>query len=234
MADERRTIVRREVRSPRAAAIAGIIYSCLMITGMILTTSITRSNLEDITREQLDSWSNSTSLVITLIPFAGIAFLWFTGVIRERMGDLEDRFLSTIFFGSGIILVVLLFMWGAVFGAVMVARTLTGAGLTDTDIYIFGFALMNEIIGNYALRISGVYMTAIGTLWTRTGVMPRWITILTFILALGFLVAANRIREARFIFPLWVFVVSLYILVQNYRRTHDQVIDPISALDDTT
>jgi L-asparagine transporter-like permease len=80
---------------------------------------------------------------------------------------------------------------------------------------------MNRIIGNYALRMAGVYMTAIATLWTRTGHMPRWLTIVTYVLALGFLLAAPRIRELRFIFPVWVFVVSVYILVLNYRRTHD-------------
>jgi hypothetical protein len=93
--------------------------------------------------------------------------------------------------------------------------------LADGFVYVFGFALMNEIIGNYALRMAGVYMTAIGTLWTRTGLMPRWLTIVTYILALGFLVAAERIREARFIFPAWVFVVSVYVLVLNYRLTQD-------------
>jgi MFS family permease len=157
-----------------------------------------------------------------LVPFAGIAFLWFTGVIRDRLGDREDRFFATIFFGSGIIMVVLFFFWGAVLGAIMGTRAWAAVGLADGFVYVFGFALMNEIIGNYALRMAGVYMTAIGTLWTRTGLMPRWLTIVTYILALGFLVAAERIREARFIFPAWVFVVSVYILILNYRRTHDQ------------
>ena len=222
MAEDRLSLVRRRIRSPRSAAFAGIGYSILMITGMILTASITRVGLEDITLELLESWSRKASLVIILVPYAGIAFLWFTGVIRDQLGELEDRFFATLFYGSGIIQVVLLFIWGAIFGAVMVARAMTAVGLVDSDIYIFGFALMNEIIGNYALRMAGVYMTAINSLWSKTGLMPRWLTIITYVLALGFLVAAERIREARFIFPVWVFVVSVYILILNYRSTHDQ------------
>jgi uncharacterized membrane protein YbjE (DUF340 family) len=222
MAEKTEHVFRREVRSPRAAAIAGIAYSVMMITGMILIASIARVRLEDITLELLESWSRKASLIILLVPFAGIAFLWFTGVIRDRLGEHEDRFFATLFYGSGIIQVVMLFIWGAIFGAVMIARTMTAAGLIDNAIYIFSFALMNEIIGNYALRMSGVYMTAIATLWTRTGVMPRWFSILTYILAMGFLVAAERFREARFIFPAWVFVVSVYVLIQNYRRTHEE------------
>ena len=214
--------VRSEIRSPRSAALAGIVYSILMITGMLLLASVITVKLEDITPELLASWSKKASLIILLVPFAGIAFLWFTGVIRDRLGEFEDRFFATIFYGSGIIQVVLLFMWGAIFGAVMAARALSAMGLIDNQIYIFGFALMNEIIGNYALRMSGVYMITINSLWSKTGLMPRWLTISTYILAIGFLVAAERIREARFLFPIWVFVVSVYILILNFRRTHRQ------------
>ncbi len=220
--------VRRDIRSPRSAAFAGIIYSILMITGMILTASIARVRLEDITPELLESWSRKASLIIIMVPFAGIAFLWFTGVVRDLLGELEDRFFATIFYGSGIIQVVLLFIWGAIFGAIMATRSLMVVESRDARMYLFGFALMNEIIGNYALRMAGVYMTAINSLWSKTGLMPRWMTIITYILAFGFLLAAERFREARFIFPLWIFLVSVYILILNYRRTHDQVdaVDP--------
>lgn len=99
----------------------------------------------------------------------------------------------------------------------MAARAMTVVGLIDNHVYIFGFALMNEIIGNYALRMAGVYMTAINSLWSKTGLMPRWLTITTYILAMGFLLAAERFREARFIFPIWVFGISVYILVLTFR-----------------
>jgi hypothetical protein len=215
-------LVRPELRSPRAAAIAGIAYALLTITGMILTRHVAMVMPQDVTREWLDSWSGTAALVLTLTPFAGISFLWFTGVVRDWLGDREDRLFATIFFGSGVIQVVLLFLWSAIFGAMMGTRALAAVGLADDAVYVFGFALMNEILANHALRMSGLYMTAIGTLWLRTGRMPRWLIILTYVLALGFLVAAPRFREARFVFPGWVLVVSVYILVLNYRRTHDQ------------
>jgi hypothetical protein len=222
MVENNEPLVRPELRSPRAAAIAGIAYSLLMITGMILTTRVAMVKPQDVTREWLETWSSTASLVLALTPFAGIAFLWFTGVVRDWLGDREDRLFATIFLGSGIIQVLLLFLWNAIFGAMMGTQAIAAVGLVDDAVYVFGFALMNEIIGNHALRMAGLYMTAIGSLWLRTGAMPRWLTILTFILALGFLVAAPRFREARFAFPAWVLVVSIYILILNYRRTQDQ------------
>jgi hypothetical protein len=104
--------------------------------------------------------------------------------------------------------------------------------LVGNGVYIFGFTMVNEIIGNYAVRMAGVYMTSIGTLWTRTGVMPRWLSIITFVVALGFLFFASRIRQARFIFPAWVLLVSVYILVLNYRRSHHQEVENGLFLDD--
>lgn len=214
--------VQLDIRSPRAAAFAGIGYAILMITGMLLLASIVRIRLEDITLELLDTWSRRVSLIILLVPFAGIAFLWFTGVIRDLLGEREDRFFATLFYGSGIIQVVLLFIWGAIFAAIMATKTMMATESIDAPVYLFGFALMNEIIGNYALRMAGIYMTAISSLWLKTGLMPRWLTVITYLLAFGFLLAAERFREARFIFPVWVFVVSVYILILNFRRKNEQ------------
>ena len=222
MIEDRMRLVRREVRSPPSAAIAGIVYSILMSTGMILTSSLALLNPEDITRDNMEVLAATAPFVLTMIPFAGIAFLWFTGVIRDLLGEREDRFFSTIFFGSGIIQVVLLFIWGAIFGTLMAAINRFTVQLADNNVYALFIALMNEIVGNFGLRMAGVYMLAIGTLWTRTKLMPRWLTTITYILALGFLLAAGKIREARFIFPVWVFVVSVYVLILNYRRIQEK------------
>lgn len=205
-------LVRQELKSPRAAAVAGILFSLLMMTIMLLSRIMAGVAPEAITGAELEAWSGTISLILTLTPFAGITFLWFTGVIRDWLGPNEDRFFATIFFGSGVIFVLLLYIWAAVFGAMMSARA-----LLNDDLYIFGFALMGQIIGNYALRMAGVFMLSIASLWHRTGHAARWLVIVTYLLALGFLLAANQFREARFIFPVWVFVVSLRILIMNYR-----------------
>ena len=210
-------IIRRELRSPSAAAIAGIIFSILMIAIMFLSTSMVGVAPEEITRAWLEGESDIVKLILIMTPFAGIMFLWFTGVIRDRLGHNEDRFFATIFLGSGIIFVLLLFIWTAVLGAMMSA-----APLLD-DVYVFGFALMRQLIGNHAARMAGVFMLSIATLWNRTGHVPRWLFIITYLLALSFLIAGNQITEARFIFPAWVLVVSLRILILNHRGRGDEL-----------
>ena len=60
----------------------------------------------------LKTSSNTVALALNLVPFAGIpnmenaaeaAFLWLIGVLRDRLGELEDRFFATVFLGSGLL-----------------------------------------------------------------------------------------------------------------------------------
>lgn len=216
--DEENVIqIQERIRSPRSAALAGILFSGLMIAAMLLITGITQVSPSEINTDWLETKANSVSLALRLVPFAGIAFFWFTGVIRDNIGDREDRFFATVFLGSGIAFVVLLFVWAAITGAVFGSFSLAADLFSDNDFYIFGFLFMNEILGNYILRIAGVYMFSIGTIWTRAAVTPRWLTILTYLLALVFLFFAGSIREARFVFPAWVFLTSVYILITDRR-----------------
>ena len=215
-------MVPRQVRSPRSAAIAGIVFSCLIAASMILLYSNVLASPADVGGEWLESWSGAATVVLVLVPFAGIAFLWFTGVIRDLVGDREDRFFATVFFGSGIILVVMMYTWAAAVGAVLGTFAATAHMSVDYDVYVFGLTFMDQIIGSYFLRMAAVYMLSISSLWTRAKIVPRWLTIVSYIVGLGFLLFASALREARFLFPTWVLLVSIYILVRNYRRTHDK------------
>jgi hypothetical protein len=215
MADQDFSQIRKSVRSPRSAALAGIIFSILLVISMVLITGIGQPSPDELNREWLESRINNTTLALGLIPFAGIAFFWFTGVIRDHIGDREDRFFATVFLGSGISFVVLMFVWAAVIGAVFATYAMASNLVADNDIYIFGFMFMNEILGNYILRIAGVYMLSIASIWTRGEVVPRWLTIITYLVAIAYLFFAGSIREARFIFPGWVFLTSVFILITN-------------------
>ena len=84
-------LIRARLKTPRAAAVAGVLFSVLLITGLLLLRlSVPADPLE------AGAWlkinANTVALALNLVPFAGIAFLWFIGVLRDRLGELEDRF----------------------------------------------------------------------------------------------------------------------------------------------
>lgn len=215
---ERGLLAQAPVRSPRSAAVAGIVFSILIGISMFLLSSVAEAPLRDVNGDLLEANAEAVRWAIRLIPFAGIAFLWFTGVIRDHLGEKEDRFFSTIFLGSGILFVAMLFVETAVIGALFASYALAADLLVDNDIFIFGAALMTQVLGNFTLRMAGVYMLSIASLWTRSRVMPRWANLLTFILAIGILFFSSSFRGARFLFPAWVFAVSVYIFIANRRR----------------
>src|ERR1700756_4099381 len=106
------------LRTPRAAAVAGIIFSVLLITALILLR-ISAPPSPGVAGIWLTDSAHRTAVAVglNLVPFAGIAFLWFIGVIRDRIGDREDRFFATVFLGSGLLFVAMLFVAAAVAGA---------------------------------------------------------------------------------------------------------------------
>ena len=187
-------LVRREVRSPRSAALAGILFSLLIGASMILLRTGAIVDPTEIDGEWLDAQSSAAAVVLVLIPFAGIAFLWFTGVMRDLVGELEDKFFATVFLGSGIILVVMMFVWASAFGAMFATYQVVAGTLNDYDVFFYGTVFANQIISNYFLRMASVYMLSIGSLWTRTKVVPRWLTIVTYIVAVPFLLFAGGLK----------------------------------------
>lgn len=78
--------------------------------------------------------------------------------------------------------------------------------------------LMYQTSNIYALRMSAVFMISLGTIWLRTGTMPRWLAFVTYALALFLLLSISLSPWFTLIFPAWVLVISIYILVGNLRN----------------
>ena len=88
-------LTRARLKTPRAAAIAGIVFSVLLMTSLVLVRlSVPADPLEG---AWLSTRLDTVALALNMVPFAGIAFLWFIGVLRDRLGELEDRFCYRVF-----------------------------------------------------------------------------------------------------------------------------------------
>ena len=202
----------RPLRTPGAASIAGIIFSVLLSTILILDRVFIQIDSSEV---WLETGTKAVSLALALVPFAGIAFLWFIGVVRDHLGYLEDQFFSTIYFGSGLLFLAMLFVWAAIAGSILTGFDPGAETLIDPTTYAFGRMFMDEIISVYALRMAGVFVASLGMVWNSTGAMPRWLALITFVVALGLLVGVGFISFfwwVRLSFPAWVFLVSIYIL----------------------
>src|SRR5215831_464462 len=125
--------------APRAAAIAGVVFSVLLILGLgLIRLSVPADPSQPGTWVKDPDRRNAVRLALNLFPFAGIAFLWFMGVLRNRLGAWEDQFLATAFLGSGLLFVVSLFCAAALAGGLLEAISDGRVVLPDSESYYFG------------------------------------------------------------------------------------------------
>ena len=153
-----------------------------------------------------------------VIPFAGIAFLWFIGVLRDRLGELEDRFFATVFLGSGLLFLAMLFASAAMAGGIIIAYAAKPAELLGSPTFTFARATTYEIMNLYAVKMAAVFMISTSTLAIHTGIIARWIAFLGYAFALFLLLSGRYIEWILMLFPLWVLLASIYILIDNLRR----------------
>jgi hypothetical protein len=211
------TLTRAQLRTPKAAAVAGIIFSVLLIAALVLLrTSVPADPTEE--GAWLTTNAKIVGLALNLIPFAGVAFLWFIGVLRDRLGRDEDRFFATIFLGSGLLFLAMLFVAAATAGAMIVAFANQPDKLAGSVAFHLGRAVAYIIMNIYAMKMAGVFIVTTSTLALYSGFTPRWFAVLSYGLALLLLLGGTYVSEVLAVFPLWVFLISVYILIDNSRR----------------
>ena len=216
MPDAQLNLTNQKLKTPRAAALAGILFAALFGTSIaLIRLSIPVDPTE--AGDWLKDKAGVVALALSLLPFAGVAFLWFMGVVRDRMGHLEDQFFSTIFFGSGLLFLAMTFVSAALVGGILATYAVEHERLMDSGVYRLVRTVIFRIIIIYAIRMAGVFMISLGTIWVRTGLMPRWLAFLTYALASVLLLSIGSVPFVMLIFPAWVCMVSVYILVTNLR-----------------
>jgi hypothetical protein len=209
--------LRWKLKTPRAAAVAGILFSSLTIGSHLLIRSSVPANPFAPSGELL-SHSGSLLLALNLIPFAGISFLWFIGVFRDHLGEYEDRLFATVFFGSGLLYVAMLFASAALAGGLLTEMSRDGANLVRSGSYTLGRAEIRQITIVYGIRMAGVFIITASTIALRTRVMPRWLALLGYMAALVLLLGVGAWDWTPLLFPSWVFIISIWILTQRFRR----------------
>ncbi|HEY6747230.1 MAG TPA: hypothetical protein VI357_16115 [Mycobacteriales bacterium] len=204
----------RRLTTPRAAAWAGVLFAVLFGLSLVLMRlSIPADPFAE--PNWLTEGSGRLRWAMTLMPLSGIAFLWFVGVVRDRLGQYEDRFLASVFLGSGLLFLAMAFASTAIAGGILVSASDAGQAY-DPTLLRFARATMLQVSNVYALRMAAAFMISLATIWLRTGLMPRWLAGLTYALALVLLVVTTLSLWTTLVFPAWVLLVSVLFLVRSF------------------
>lgn len=212
--------------TPRAAALAGVVFALLFGAALILIRTSLPEGAEP-GSQWIEGGSNRLQVAAVLMPFAGIAFLWFIGVIRDGFGRYEDKFFSTVFLGSGLLFLAMMFVAAGV-----------GAGLESmsghtaesvSGVALLGQTVLLSISKTYALRMAAVFMMSLATIWLRTGLMPRPLVYVTYLVAVALIAAAEVSMWLVLTFPAWVLVVSALIYSRELTPTPPAAPSPDTA-----
>jgi hypothetical protein len=204
------------VTAPRAGAVAGILFAVLFGVSIVLIRLSVLAGSADVSAWTASTLSRAT-LALRLLPFACIFFLWFVGVIRDRLGAAEDKFFATVTLGSALVFVALTLASSAIAGGLFASYRSGGTEALPPGVYPFVRSVADQAFNGYAVKMAGVFMLSLATLWRSTRVMPRPASWITYLLALGMLITFSRSLWMLLVFPTWVLLVSVYILITNLR-----------------
>jgi hypothetical protein len=210
-------LVGTQLRTPRAAAVAGIVFSILLISSLWLLRLAVPTDPAD-----LGTWlrisSERVMLALNLVPFAGVAFMWFLGVLRDRLGAMEDKFFATVFLGSGLMFLGMMFVAAATGSGLVSTYAATPNTLFNDSTVIFARKFSYAIMHIYAFKMAAVFMITTSTLAIRTHFTARWIAWLGYASAAFLLIGSGYLDWVLFVFPCWILLLSVYILLDNYQR----------------
>jgi hypothetical protein len=206
--------------SVEAAAVAGLICAVCWSIGLrgLLGGPALDATDAEIVRYYSDPSAGSTALTHLQIVGAGtLAFLWFIGVVRSRIGEVEPRLFGTVFLGGGILLAGLVFV-GASALAAPSALLEIGGKTPDPGAASMSRAFAATVLSVFAPRVTALVMLSTASLGRTTRALPPWLVVVTYIVGVGELVNVTVSQPTIYVFPAWIALVSIVLLVRRPPR----------------
>jgi hypothetical protein len=217
---------RRRFASVEAAAIAGLVCAIgwsLALNGLLETPSITASAAEITAFFSSPDVGRSTLMQLQILVFATIAFLWFIGVVRSRLGDAEPKLFGTAFLGGAVLFSVILLVGGAALAAPAVLVRVGGV-IPDPGAVSVSRATAVVLLSVVAPRIATLVIFSTATLGRTTGALPMWLVWLSYAVGVIEFINVTISAPTIYTFPAWIALVSIVLLIR--RSTGDSIIRP--------
>jgi hypothetical protein len=215
---------RRQIRAPATAGVVGLAFAILFTAAVVLLRTLPLGGASDADIAAWFASGGDTQVVVGglyLAPFSGIAFLWFVAVVRDQIGDREDRFFATVFLGGGILFVALLFASAAVVSSLIVGVRYLGEPpptAAESDLLR---AIAYSLMFGFASRAAALFMLSTATVGLRSGAFPRWFALVGYVVGIGLLLVVSFYDWVILALPAWVAFVSVVILARERSRRTD-------------
>ncbi len=203
----------KTLQTPRAAGVAGIVAALMLGGVMVLVRiAIPAHSVSMATWIADSSARDALKVALVLLPFGAISFLWFMGVLRAYIGDKEDKFFATVLLGSGLLFVAVILVYGAVSSAFLATVDAAPPPSTQEPFWQYGRHLTVSLLSDYGSRMAGVFTLTATTIGTRLGILPRWLSLLGYLVGLVLLLVVSSFLGSEIVFPCWVLVIGIFLL----------------------
>ena len=207
---------RQQFASVQAAAIAGIVAAVcwsIGLRGLVATPGVDATESE-IVAFYGDGESTVDAVVLLQVIVVGtIAFLWFVGVIRSRLGEVEPRLFGTVFFGGAILLSALVFVGSAALAAPTILIDI-GNQTPDPGAAAMIRAVAAIVLSVFAPRVAALFMFSTASLGRATGALPKWLVVFTYVVGIALLFNVTIAEPGIYFMPAWMALVSVVLLVR--------------------
>jgi hypothetical protein len=212
--DARVKAVMTALRTARAAAIGGLVFAALMAVVLFLFRAAfpVDQYLDTEAMPSPEALSQARTALF-LVPYAGIAFIWFTAALHYNLGSTDQRLFTTVFISSGLLFVAVVFV-AAAFASAELTALERGIDLTEGNRVIPAVAV-NELLVGYSARMSAVFCLSLSTMGRIRKALPPWLYIFGTATGLFLLLVPFGVPLVEFLFPVWVATISLFLLIKN-------------------
>ena len=208
------------VKPARLSAVSGLVFAGLVTAALVLVHRSPNLATSDADYAAFYGAGGRTVLVTvgtSLVPFAGIAFLWHLTATRLLVRARTPQ-PSAIPFGlqglAGALLVTLLFAGTAAAGTVALVRDLTDAPLPGADVGRSLTGLGYALVFVYGTRAAGMYVITTTTLLRNAALLPRWAAVVGYLMATVMLLVTTFDPAVLLVLPAWVVLVAVLLLVR--------------------
>lgn len=207
----------------RVTVAVGIAHAVLFVISYWLLTTTPGARASD--AELVEYYSSGTHrqpilVGLYVMPFAGIAFLWFSVAFRA-WGRGSARSWSELHSGmllvSGVLYVALFFAAAAASSVIAVGVEFSDAPvdpLLARSFPMYGATLL--IV--FAMRMAATFVVMTSYIGRTTETLPRWFTRAGAVVGLALLLSATFSRALVLVFPIWLLVLCA-LLLQRLRQT---------------
>jgi hypothetical protein len=198
-------------------AVMGIIHSLLFLAAMALMSTVpgpTSSNAEIVDFYSGENRRRVVLVGLYLMPFAGVAFMWFIVSLRTWItanSPRENILYSNMQLVSGIIFTTLFFASAA-------ATSITAASVQFADSGIDPILARqfpsygNALLLVFAIRMAAIFVFSTTAIGRSTGVLPRWFIVVGYAVGVFLLLSVTFSWWLVLVFPTWVMALSGYLL----------------------